>query len=198
MSGARTRTMAHLAKMVALASGCSHETAVVTLPAQPSATTTAAPTASVTVAVTKSPPPPPPDDDMLVREPMHGHDPVGPPPPQHCASVAAATQATAAMHRTQGIFDVDVRVTLGGAAHATFVPSTNPMMAVQAYGAATVSANVTTTSAVVRLRLNMIADKAIAQLYVPLACAGGAGGLTVYLAYDRTTASVKVDRVESR
>jgi hypothetical protein len=190
--------MAHLAKMIALASGCSHERAAVTLQTPSSATSTAT-TPSATVAVVKSPPPP--DDDMVVHTPMHGQDPVGPPPPQHCVGVAPSVQATATMQRGPGgVFEVDLRITLASASGATFPRSVSksPTQSVQAYGAVPVSATIGATNAVMRLRLNMLADKATVQLYLPLACGAGTGALSVFFSYDRVIGTAKVERVESR
>ncbi len=195
---ARTRTMAHLAKMLALAAtSCSHEQAepqAVTLPT-PSSTATASSTASAPRTLAK--PPPLNDDDttMTLRHPMHGSDPVGPPPQQYCVGVAATVNATAAMRRgPSGDFEVEVHVTLPASSGATFP---HPAQVV-AYGAIVLSESITATQAVFRGRLNMIADKANVRVFLPITCPPGTGSLEVDVFYDRTAGTVKVDRIESR
>jgi hypothetical protein len=194
--------MAHLAKMLALAAtSCSHEQPepqAVTLPTPPS-TASASSTPSASPTVVKRPPPPPydPDDTTtgVLRHPMHGSDPVGPPPQQYCARVAPSVSATATMQHGGG-YDVEVHVTVPASSGATFTPSSNAAQAVQAYGAIVVSGSMTATQAVVRGRLNMIADKANVRIFLPLVCPPGSGSLEVTLFYDRTAGTVKVERIE--
>ena len=195
--------MAHLAKMLAVAAtGCSHERsepATVTLPTPASAS--AAPTA--THVAKKRPPADGEEFPYVVRQPMHGYDPAGPPPPQYCAAVAAGAHATVALaHGPRGAFDIELRVALGtsGSARATFAPPRNTSAAqtVQTYGGVTLSAVLAPTAAVVRARLNMIATAATVSVWFPLVCPPGSGSLTVFVRYDRQAGTVSVDRIESR
>ncbi len=75
---ARKAALASIAGLATAASACGHETQTVTV--EPVATASASsPVASTTATHVVQPPPPPNDDDLVVRYPMHGSDPVGPP-----------------------------------------------------------------------------------------------------------------------
>jgi hypothetical protein len=74
---ARKAALASIAGLATAAGACGHEPQTVTV--EPVATASAATPTTATHVVQRPPPPPPEDDDLVLRHPMHGSDPVGPP-----------------------------------------------------------------------------------------------------------------------
>lgn len=190
MTAARSRTVAHMQRLVATATAaasaasCTREADVKTvtitpLPTvTPSDTNTSAlppPTASATLNVPPPPVPPPDPSGYLVVDML--------PAPARCLGVAASSQATGKFHRDSSGIVLDLVVTIPSSAHATFTGATPT-----AWSGAIVSSSFRANNsvAVVRARPSALVPGQVAAIGVqlPVSCgAAGTGTLAVNASY---------------